>query len=681
MGREIEATDEELKLFLQETDEQLQLLDECLVRLEKEADNVELLQEIFRAAHTLKGSSSMLGFQEIAELTDAMEDVLDRLRKGTLTVTPELVDALLQGLDGLRVLKAGLGSEDGASLDADPVVAALRAVAEEGPNTTSPDAPMVRTLEGAVAADPALAEKLQAAAEAGLSLHRVVAVIEQGTQLPAVRLLQVLTELSGQGEIIVSVPTQQQIEEEQAGSELQALVATSRLSSQLRASIDSVADVHSTAVEPWGHPEETGITVQDRKEIGSRKMEVQQTMRVDVDRLDTLMNIVGELVIDRNRIDQLAKALYSQYGETDLTAALEETSTHIVKGVDELNESMMQIRMLPVGTLFSTFPRLVRDLARSTGKSVNFVLQGEDTEIDRSVIERIKDPLIHLIRNAVDHAIEPPQARREAGKPESGLVKLSARHEQGHIVITLTDDGKGIDSGSLRQSAVRQGIIPEEAAARLSDVDSLDLVFAPGVSTATSTTEVSGRGVGMDVVKRAVEALNGVVQVETRLGVGTTITMRLPLTLATFRGLLVEAAKTVYAVPLSYVQEAVRPEPGSIQTVLGRQVLNLRGNVMPLVRLRDIFRTGSKNGHQINDDFVVVVKMADRSLAVSLDALIAQQEIVVKPLDGHVGHSGGVSGASILGDGRVVLILDVPTLFKTADRSNPASSHLERSVP
>ncbi len=672
MGLDIEITGEELKVFLQEADEQLQLLDEHIVRLEKEADDADLLQEIFRAAHTLKGSSAMVGLDEMAELTHAVEDILDRLRKGTLTVTPQVVDALLRGLDGLKEMRENLGSEHGDAFDIHPVVDALRAVAEEEAGAVSTGLPKARTVEAAVAAEPAAAAKLQAAAEAGLSLFRVVVEIDEDTQWPADRVLQILTELSDRGEVIISVPSQQEIEDEQAGPELQAIIATPRTAGQLRPSIESVADVRSVTVEPWRRP--GAMTV-------AEGAGAPQTVRIDVDRLDALADLVGELVIDRNRIRQIASTLHPRYEGDDLLTSLAETSMHVAKVVDELSESIMQVRMLPIGTLFSKFPRLVRDLARSTGKSVNFVLEGEETEIDRSVVEKIKDPLIHLIRNAVDHAIEPPETRRERGKPESGLVKLSAHHEHGHIVMTVADDGRGIDPDLIRESAVRKGIISREAAEGMSGAESLDLVFAAGVSTATDTTEVSGRGVGLDVVRREIEALNGFVQIDTSIGIGTTFTLRLPLTLATFRGLLMKSAKTTYAVPLGYVQETVRPEPGSIRTVMGRRVLNLRGNIMPLLRLSEICGTESENGRKSDDDFVVVMKVGDRPLAVGVDALVEQQEIVVKSLGGPVGQADGVAGASILGDGQVVLILDVPTLMKATGKGSPGWAEHERRAP
>ncbi|RLT43854.1 MAG: chemotaxis protein CheA [Chloroflexi bacterium] len=396
------------------------------------------------------------------------------------------------------------------------------------------------------------------------------------------------------------------------------------------------------------------------------------------------MNMVGELVIDRTRIAQISRTLSGRYKEDAQVRSLSETATHFVRAIDELHEGMMRVRMLPVGLLFSKFPRLVRDLARSTGKDVRLVVDGEGTEIDRSVIEKIKDPLVHLIRNAVDHGVESLEARRAAGKPDQATVRLSAQHESGQVLITLEDDGGGIDARAVRESALRKGVITAEAAERLSDADAVELIFAPGLSTAKQTTEVSGRGVGMDIVRSSIEDLNGEVEVETVPGSGTRFMLRLPLTLATFGGLLVRSGTTTYALPLSYVQETVRPAPESLSTVLMRPVMNLRGSVMPLVRLGDAITKGDQElsgavGDAETSLFAVVVRTGDqgeRSVAIAVEELIDQQEIVVKSLGAYLGKRRGIAGATILGDGQVVLIVDVPSLIKGALQggSEPALS-------
>ena len=674
-----DVTPDDLKVFLQEAESLLELLDEDIIRLEQESDNGELLQEIFRAAHTLKGSSGMLGFQAMAGLTHAMEDLLDRVRKGTLPVTPEIVDALLASLDGLKVLMSGLADGEEATLDIAPLVTQLRGIID-------PSAAVGVTQSGPsiaeVASAPEVAERVAAAVTAGTPIYHVTVRIDPESDWAAVRCFQALNELTARGEVIASIPSQQQIEDEQVGKTLQVLFVTAVEPDVVSAPLATVADVVDVSVVPWvaeapstGEVEAlapvAGATKEPAGETGPRT-EAQQSVRIDVDRLDQLMNMVGELVIDRTRIAQISRALLGRHKEDEQVRALAETSAHIVRVVDELHASMMQVRMLPVGLLFSKFPRLVRDLSRSTGKQVRLVVEGEGTEIDRSVIEKIKDPLVHLIRNSVDHGVEPLDVRRAAGKPDVATVRLAAQHESGSIVITIDDDGGGIDVAAVRAAAVRRGALTPEAAERLSDDDALNLIFEPGLSTAKRTTEVSGRGVGMDIVRRDVEALNGRVDVTTEPGRGTRFTLRLPLTLATFGGLLVRSGNAMYALPLSYVQETVRTDSASVGTVMTKSVMNLRGNVMPLLRLREAIARTGRERDSLGDEpvFAVVVKAGDgerdRPVAVVADELVDQQEIVVKSLGEYLGKTRGIAGASILGDGEVVLIVDVPTLIKDA---------------
>lgn len=688
MGRP-EIEQEELNVFLQEADEQLQLLDEDIIRLEKEAENADLLQEIFRAAHTLKGSSGMLGFRKMAELTHHMEDVLDKVRKGLLPVTPELVDALLGSLDGLKELMGHLSSGDDGVEISGPL-AALRAVADSGSGDPGPQAET--SIETALAADAATMRQVDAALASGVTCLVVRAAFAPESAWRAVRAFQVVTALSSCGEVLASLPTLDDIQAEKVGAALQAVVATDRPSDDLRAAVAAVDDVEAVEVEAWPAatssvaagdqgggaagssapaadrrvidlgPAARGADVREQLAMASQKIETLQTVRIDVERLDSLMNLVGELVIDRTRVSRITRALQARYGGDEAVKSLEQIAAHIGKMVGDLHDGMLQARMLPVGTLFGKFPRLVRDVARSTGKQVEFTTEGEDTEIDRAVIEKIKDPLIHLLRNAVDHGIEPPDRRTAAGKPPTGQVKLTASHDQGRITIRLQDDGKGIDARAVKAAAVRKGAISREAADRMAEQEALELIFAPGVSTAPETTDISGRGVGMDVVRNSIEALNGMVTVESRPGQGSTFTLELPLTLATFRGLLVQSLDEVYAIPLSFVQETGRLESGLVRTVVDREVVNLRGTVMPLFRLSLI----SPHAETRGEGFMVVVRVGDRPVALAVDRLMDQQDVVVKSLGRTIGRAKGVAGASILGDGEVALILDVATLLKAA---------------
>ena len=690
MATAAEVSADDLKVFLQEADGLIELLDEDLVQLEQEAGNEELLQEIFRAAHTLKGSSGMLGFDDMAHLTHAMEDVLDRVRKGTLAISPELVDALLMSLDGLKVLKDNLGDGEETAIEIQPIVDALNAAADAG---DPPDAAAaIASLHSVVASDDEIRTTIEAAAENGTVLHLTVE-LDPATDWKAVRCFQVINALDECGEILTSSPTQTDIEQEKVGARLEVLLATTQDIADVQAPVEQVEDVKTVSVVVWdpaaaaaaAAPPKEADTAEARSQVAGatgRVDSLQTTVRIEVDQLDALMNMVGELVIDRTRVSQLSRLLQQRFKEDEYVDALAETSTHIARVVDELHESMMEVRMLPVGLLFSKFPRLVRDLSRSLGRKVTLELEGEETEIDRSVIEKIKDPLVHMIRNSVDHGIEAAEDRAAAGKPEESILRLVASHEQGQIVISLYDDGRGIDSSKVVASAVKKGQLTQEAADRLSEREKLDLIFQPGLSTAAKTTEVSGRGVGMDIVRRDIESLNGRVEVETELGKGTTFRLRLPLTLATFRGLLVSSGGTTYAIPLTYVQETMRPEPAQLSTVSKRPVMSLRGSVMSLIFLDESL--GIQQGvvsTRVEEPYVVVVRASDsdtdRPVAIAVDELVDQQEIVVKSLSGFLGRARGISGASILGDGQVVLILDVPSMIKhtqARDSEQPVGS-------
>ncbi|MEE8421710.1 MAG: chemotaxis protein CheA [Dehalococcoidia bacterium] len=697
MTLDIDISADDLKVFLQEVEGLLDLLDEDIIRLEQESSNEDLLQEIFRAAHTLKGSSGMLGFQEMTGLTHAMEDLLDRVRKGSLAVTADLVDALLMSLDGLKVLKNDLAAGEKTSLQIEPIVSALEACAAAGasPEQSSQGAASVDAI---VLADAELAARIEAATADGPVL-RVSVELAPESEWAAVRCFQVLNELDGKGEVLVSAPTQEDVEREQVGHTLEALITGTEAGDDLIAIVSAVEDVTSVTVDAWEGPSEEAAAAaasapagreQDATpEVGAKIDDLSQSVRIDVAVLDELMNLVGELVIDRTRVGQISRVLSSRHKDDEEVRALGETSAHFLKVIDVLHENMMQVRMLPVGVLFSKFPRLVRDLARNSGKNVSLAVEGEDTEIDRTVIEEMKDPLVHLIRNALDHGIESPEDRAAAGKPEMSVLRLSARHAQGQIVITLTDDGQGIDSAAVLESALRKGALSTEAAERLSESEVVDLIFEPGLSTAKKTTEVSGRGVGMDIVRRNIESLSGRVEVETEVGRGTTFTLYLPLTLATFRGLLVDAGGTLYAIPLSYVQETMRPDRGDIHTVTGRRVMNLRGTVMSLISLSDTLANQNGDGRSIGGMdldrcFVVVVRASesenDRPVAIAVDALVDQQEVLVKSLGDYMGRARGVAGASILGDGQVVLILDVPSLIKAAQQGASEMADVERGV-
>lgn len=572
-----EVSAEELKVFIEEADEQIALLDRDLVRLETEGDDPELIQEIFRATHTMKGSSAMLGYPRMSELAHSMESLLDSLRSGKISVSAEMVDSLLYGLDILKVLRDALVSPGKGPMDIGPAVARLESAAE---------------MAGALGVGASDREE--------------------------------------------TAPASARRSDGDSGVTKAGTAATDR--------------------EP-----QTTSGVPDRW-----TQQFPQSVRVDVKTLDNLMNMVEELVIDRSRISQINRVLESKYAGDELVRDLSQTSGHVIKVINELQQDIMQVRMVPIGTLFNSFPRLVRDLAQRQGKKVEFTMEGLETELDRSIIEQIRDPLIHLLRNAVDHGVEEPEKRVADGKPPIALVRLSAFQEGGHIVISMEDDGKGIDVNAVKQKAVAKAIISADEAARLSMADAINLVFMPGFSTLEKATDVSGRGVGLDVVKTNIDKLSGSVVTESRPGEGTKFMIVLPLTLAVIQGLLVAVHGTVYVMPLASVTETLLIEQREIMTIRGRNVIRLRNNVIPLVTLDNASGLGKRRADRVDKCFIVVAKDGEKSIGVVVDELMEQQEFVVKPLGKFLVDIRGIAGATILGDGQVGLILDVPALIKMA---------------
>jgi two-component system chemotaxis sensor kinase CheA len=717
-----DITAEDLAVFLQEANEQLQALDEDIVRLEREKENPDLLQEIFRIAHTLKGSSAMFGYRLMTDLAHAMESLLDKVRKKTVLVTTQVADALLHSLDLLQILKNDLANSTDSHVNIAPVVAELEeAAAQTVPAQagskpaaparpapaqvgSKPAAPTVLAGLAGLALDNNATAKVQLAQAAGQKVYLIQVALNRETSWAAVRCFQVLQTLSLLGEVISSIPSAADIEAEKVEFQIQVVLSTEHDEETVRKPLTTIFDIVTLEVGPYSADDAPSLGVKPSAETpahavsgdapqapaqgqGQTQAQAQtQTVRIDVERLDRLMNTIGELVIDRTRILQIGKMLESRYKEDDLVHALGETSSHVVKVVDDLQEEIMKARMLPVGTVFSGFPRMVRDLAQKIGKKVDFSISGQETEIDRTVIERIRDPLVHMLRNAVDHGMETPEQRQAAGKPETGTLRLAAFQEHGYIVVTVEDDGRGIDAERLRQSAVKKGLMTAEAAARLTDSEAIDLIFLPGFSTAEKTTDVSGRGVGLDIVKTNIESINGFVNLETKVGKGTKFILRLPLTLATIQALLFRVGQTVYAVPLIFVLEAVIAQVEEVSTIQGQEVIRVRDAVVPLLRLRAAFlkhgqktpdtiladgppepdpSQGQARGQTLSQTQVVVVRLGERFVGLAVDFLMELQEVMAKSLGSYMGQVKGIAGVSILGDGQVVLILDVPTLIST----------------
>lgn len=686
MNLDPDITREDLQVFLDEADEQLQLLDENIVAIEGQENSSEGIQEIFRAAHTLKGSSAMLGYREMTDLGHAMETLLDKVRKGSLEPTTTVVDALLASLDLLRELKDALIDEPDEPIDVSEVVAQLNEVGDIPGESGESVQPEKVELDG-----PASTQLSNFLSEDGSRRSvKISAALDAECPWASVRWFQVITSLEAIGKVFASAPSGSAIEEGTAGHNLEAIFGTSSDDDAIESLVTAIEDVTNCTVAAFGLPEKTDSAAETArspqaveivKTASSKQAERTPTIRVDVERLDDLMNIIGEMVIDRGQLTQIGRELDAKYKNEPLVGDLAKTTAHIVKVVTELQDRVMQVRMLPIGTVFGGFPRMLRDLAQNLEKKIDFVVSGQDTEIDKTVIERVRDPIVHLLRNSLDHGLELPEERVAAGKPEAGSLKLSAYQEQGYIVVAVQDDGRGIDPDALRVSAVEKGLISQEAASAMSDEEARELIFLAGNTTAKKTTDVSGRGVGMDIVRSNIEAIGGIVNIESETGVGTTIKLRLPLTLATVHSLLVYCDGDVLAVPLIYVLETRRIPVNEIHLINHHEVFNLRGQVLPLLRLRSALgrppakRDSTSAGS--NFEYTVVLQTGDTRVGLVVDSVIEPQEIVVKALGSYIGDIKGITGASIMGDGRICLILDVASMISAARQSGAFIAAIE----
>jgi two-component system chemotaxis sensor kinase CheA len=702
VGFDFETSQEDIKVFLDEAEENLQVIEAGILRLEQDAEDPEVLQEIFRAAHTLKGSSATLGHKKMAEVTHAMENVLDKLRKGRLFISTAVTDALFASLDLLKVYKEEIATGVDSGVQTGEILALLGAVGETGapvPASPAASAAGASPVGGTPAAAtvpvlplaPAEEAILAKGREEGLTPYLLQIELDPSSPMPAVRAFQTLLAVGDLGQLVRSWPTQEEVEEDRIGKEVKLLFLTAQPEAAIRTTLAGIPEITITLLQPYvpvaapapsaapspGQNAAAAIAAPVAEgphgapdgghgPIALKGGRNSRTVRVDVEILDNLMNLVGELVIDRTRLLQVLTELEAQREGDELTQVMSAAVAHIGRMTADLQDQIQRARMLPVETLFRKFPRMVRDTAQIAGKEVEFTILGEETELDRSVIEEIGDPLMHLLRNAVDHGLEAPADRVKLGKPSKGSVRLEAYHEENHIIISVKDDGRGMDPARIRASAVRKGLLTEEAARRLTDEEAINLIWQPGFSTAEKVSEVSGRGVGLDVVHKNIERLNGSVEVTSVLGKGTEFRIKLPLTLAIIRSLQVQVAGTTYCLPLGAVVETDRIPSDSIQTVRGRQVIVKRGEVIPLIHLMDAFLLEREPGWTLPEElFIVIVTVMNRHYGIVVDNLIGEGDVVIKPLGKFIGDVPGISGATIMGDGDVAIILDISSLINT----------------
>jgi len=633
----MEEIQEILEYFVVEAFELIEQLDQNLVELESNPDDLELLNSIFRVAHTIKGSSSFLNFDVLTGLTHHMEDVLNKARHGDLKLTPEVMDVVLESIDLMKSLLHAIrdnGNDTSVGIDITDICRRLDIISN-GESTTH------------VVAAEEIDESPVPSEEDNVDYSKLS---DQEVEDEIERLLKMRKEEDRKRREGNSAPKA-------------APVATPSFES-LKDNGDNDSDDEAPRVEPVSRRGggDNANTAPAKKESASS---MEQTIRVEVKRLDHLMNLIGELVLGKNRLLKIYDDVEERYEGEKFLEELNQVVSSISLVTTDLQIAVMKTRMLPIAKVFNKFPRMVRDLSRELGKQIELEISGEETELDKSIVEEIGDPLVHIIRNSCDHGIEDAATRRANGKPETGLIQLKAYNEGNHIVIEITDDGKGLDADLLRTKAIEKGMITEREADAMSDKEAFALIFKPSLSTAKVVTNVSGRGVGMDVVKTNIEKLNGIIDVDSELGRGTVIKLKIPLTLAIIQALLVGAQEEYYAIPLASVLETVRIPLDEIYTIEGKNVLRLRDEVLSLVRLSDIF--GVKQVYEGGEHtYVVVIGLAESKLGVVVDTLVGQEEIVIKSLGDYLQGIEGIAGATIRGDGRVTLIVDVAALMNLA---------------
>lgn len=703
---------EYFSLFLDELDEQLQILDAELLALEREGAQTETIQRIFRAAHTLKGSSAAMGFEQIKELTHWLENIFDHIRNQQIEITPPMMAVVFDSVDCLKALYQDIAMDRLGQTDVAPVINQLKefdlhvkkqAVHSNERLETQLDTPDERL----ASMDEYQKEAVIQAQQLGYEVMAVYARMSADVEMKSARAWMVYHTCQELGEVIAAHPPVEMIQEEsQFQGELEFILVTSLNQQEILSKLQQISQIDQLEVrqivsnqgesENLGPQDEVEMPIQDEEPKTEQaiepKIKPNQTIRVDVSRLEQLLNYVGELIIDNTRLQEVNNRLLGQFKDHQDLQLLNEISNHLNRVIGELQDGMMKTRMLPIEQLFNRFPRMVRDMAESLNKEIDFIIEGKETELDRTLIEEISDPIIHLLRNSADHGIESPEERVRAGKPRRGKLVLKAVRQENQIIISIADDGRGIDSQKLKNKAISKGFITREEAERMSAQELVSLIFRSGMSTAEAVTDLSGRGVGMDIVRAKIEKLNGLIDIETTPGEGTVFAIKLPLTLAINRSLFVKIEQNTYAIPLVNVIETVRLNPEEISTIQGQEVCIIRGTVFPLIRVSQKLRLNRKSDaaeSPANSIFVFIVGVADQRVCLVVDHMIGNQEIVIKSLGSFLGAVPYIAGATILGDGNVALILDVGSfvrdvgsklLLRETEEANRLESDREQQI-
>lgn len=613
-----------LEDFLVEAFELIEQIDHDLVELESNPEDLELLNRIFRVAHTVKGSSSFLNFDVLTKLTHHMEDVLNKARHGELKITPDIMDVVLESVDMMKAL--------------------LRSIRERGNDV-----------------------------DAGVNISDIcdrLTAINEGKDISSSKPKEEVKEEAKESSAMDQEPEVDvnSLSEAEVEAEIERLLKVRKAEDQARREKqkqNEQSEAPAPKVETSAPKESKPQQKESNTPAQSSASAVEQTIRVEVKRLDNLMNLIGELVLGKNRLLKIYDDVEERYEGEKFLEELNQVVSQLSLVTTDIQLAVMKTRMLPIAKVFNKFPRMVRDLSRELGKQIDLEISGEETELDKSIVEEIGDPLVHIIRNSCDHGIEDPKDRLAAGKPEKGVIELKAYNEGNHIVVEIVDDGKGIDALAVKMKALERGLITEREVDNMTDKEAFSLIFKPGFSMAKQVTNVSGRGVGMDVVKTNIEKLNGIIDIDSEVGRGTIMKLKIPLTLAIIQSLLVGSQEEFYAIPLASVKETVRVPVDDIYTIEGKNVLRLRDEVLSLVRLSDLF--GVKQIFESGDQtYVVVINVADSKLGIIVDSLIGQEEIVIKSLGNYLQNIRGIAGGTIRGDGKVTLIVDVGMIMDMA---------------
>lgn len=679
-------TNQYLEMFLEESKEHLQACNEQLLELEKNPDDLAIVNEIFRAAHTLKGMSATMGYEDIANLTHKMENVLDAIRNAKIRVTSEILDVVFESSDALEEMVIDIEQGGSGKKDVEKLVTMLNQIEAgksplEAVNEKTEQVQTAEESEGLIYDDFEQTVVSQSI-EQGFHAFELKVILREDCLLKAARVFMVFEILEKAGEIIKSYPTVERLENEEFDNQFTVVIVTKEEADELQAKVQKVSELDKTEIRPVQFQSaaiETAATTETaiaapvnepakqpakkgpaQTENGTAKRSTNahsanKTIRVNIDRLDVLMNLFEELVIDRGRLQSIAAELQN--------AELNETTERMTRISGDLQNIILNMRMVPVETVFNRFPKMVRQLARDLDKKINLEIIGAETELDRTVIDEIGDPLVHLIRNALDHGVESPAERIAAGKPEEGTVTLRAYHSGNHVFIELEDDGAGVNRARVLKKAIERGIVTEEIAETLTDKQVAELILSSGFSTAEKLTDVSGRGVGLDVVKSTIESLGGHISIESKEGQGSLFQVQLPLTLSIISVMLVQMQKEIFAVPLSSIIETAIIQNADILNAHNQRVIDFRGKIVPLVDLREIFDTGlPEEPEELKS--VVIVRKGENLAALVVDSFIGQQEIVLKSLGNYLQSVFALSGATILGNGQVALIVDCNALIK-----------------